>query len=383
MINKLIKDKVQTLMPELKEISNWMYDHPELGDEEYQIYDKLVHRLIAEGFEIEEQYLGIPTCFRATYDSGKPGRIVAYMSEYDALPAIGHGCGHNLICVAGLGSAFATKELIDKVGGKVVLLGTPAEENNGAKVDMAEKGTFDDIDVAIMTHPGDQNYATVSSLAMLAIEFTFIGKTAHAAACPEKGINALDAVINTFNNLNAFREHMPSDARVHGIITEGGVAANVVPERAVARFYVRANEKETVEYLKTRLINCAKGASLGAGTEMSICYYEKPYDNFRSNMQLSNIYFNNAKCFGIDDIKLERERAGSLDAGNVSHVVPTIHSIFKISEEEVVSHTREFASATQTEFAFENLERTICTMVKTGYDILESEVNLEQIKDCK
>lgn len=380
MVNNLIKENVKLLMPELRQISDWMYDHPELGDSEVMIYNKLIDCLKIEGFSVDESYLDIATCFRATYDSGKPGRTVAYMSEYDALPGIGHGCGHNMICVAGLGAAIATKEMIDRAGGKVILLGTPAEENNGAKVDMAQKGTFDDIDVAIMTHPGDQNYATVGSLAMLAIEFTFIGKTAHAAACPEKGINALDAVINTFNNLNAFREHMPQDARIHGIITEGGVAANVVPERAVAQFYVRANEKDTVEYLKNRLINCAKGASLGAGTEMSINYYEKPYDNFHSNMVLSNLYLENAKTFGIDDILLERPRGGSLDAGNVSHVVPTIHSIFKISQAEVVSHSREFASATLTDYAFNNLEKTICTMVKTGYDILESAELLQKIK---
>ncbi len=380
MVKKIIKEKVKLLMPELRLISDWMYNHPELGDSEYMIYNKLIDRLKKEGFSVDEGYLNIATCFRAMYDSGKPGRTVAYMSEYDALPGIGHGCGHNMICVAGLGAALATKELIEQVGGKVILLGTPAEENNGAKVDMALKGTFDDIDVAIMTHPGEMNYATVGSLAMLAIEFTFIGKTAHAAACPEKGINALDAVINTFNNLNAFREHMPQDARIHGIITEGGVAANVVPERAVAQFYVRANEKDTVEYLKNRLINCAKGASIGAGTEMSINYYEKPYDNFRSNTVLSNLYFDNAKAFGIDDILFERPRGGSLDAGNVSHVVPTIHSIFKISEVEVVSHSREFASATLTDYAFNNLENTICAMVKTGYDILESAEVLKKIK---
>lgn len=379
MIDNIIKDKVKTMMPELKQISNWMYEHPELGDEEYQIYDKLITLLKDEGFEVYEKYLDIPTCFRATYDSGKEGRTIAYMSEYDALPDIGHGCGHNLICVAGIGSALAIKDIMARIGGKVVLLGTPAEENNGAKVDMAIKGTFDDIDVAIMTHPGEKNYATVGSLAMLAIEFTFIGKAAHAAACPEKGINALDAVINTFNNLNAFREHMPTDARIHGIITEGGVAANVVPERAVARFYVRANTKETVAYLEKRLTDCAKGASLGAGTEMQIRYYEKPYDNFLSNTELSNFYMENAKIFGIDDMIFERPRGGSLDAGNVSHVVPTLHSIFKVSEEEVVSHSREFAAATLTDFAFESLEKTICTMVKTGYDILENEEVLQRI----
>lgn len=380
MINQSIKDKVKARMPEMKVLSDWMYEHPELGDEEYEIYNRLVEKLKIEGFHVEEQYLGIPTCFRAEYDSGKPGRTVAYLSEYDALPDIGHGCGHNLICVSGLTAALVTKALIHEVGGKVVLLGTPAEETNGAKVDMAEKGTFDNIDVAIMTHPGNQNFATVGSLAMLAIEFTFKGQTAHAAASPEKGINALDAVINTFNNLNAFREHMPSDGRIHGIITEGGVAANIVPDRAVAQFYVRANEKETVEYLKNRLINCAKGASLGAGTEMSINYYEKAYDNFKTNKKLTEVYYENAKAFGIEDISFERSRSGSLDAGNVSHIVPTIHSIFKLSNEELISHSREFASATLTDYAFESMEKTVCAMVKTGYDVLASEDLLNSIK---
>jgi amidohydrolase len=271
--------------------------------------------------------------------------------------------------------------VIDKAGGRVVVFGTPAEESSGAKVIMAEKGAFDGIDAAMMIHPSDATSESGMSLAIDALEFTFNGRSSHAAANPERGINALNACIETFNLINAMRQHVTSDIRIHGIISEGGTVPNVVPDRAVARFYVRSMKRSTLDEVTEKVKNCARAAAMGVGAEVDIRNYELSYDNMITNHTLSRIFSHNLKECGIIDIQGARNSFGSIDMGNVSHVVPAIHPYIKICGDEAPSHSREFAAASISELANENMIKAACAMAFTGLDIFTNPDLLNELKE--
>ena len=376
-----VKQEVERIESELWILNESIHADPELGGEEFNACRAHIQFLQHHNFQVEYQYLGIPTAFKATLDSRKPGATIAYLAEYDALPGIGHGCGHNLLGTVSSGAGAVLGKIQSEIGGRVIVYGTPAEETNGFKVDMAAKGAFDEIDVAMIAHPGASHCRSGRSLAMDALEFTFLGKAAHAAVKPEAGINALDAAINTFNHINALREHMRPDARVHGYIKEGGIVANIVPERAVVRFYVRALTKSYLKQLVKKVKNCAEGASIAAGTKLCIKNYEKSYDNMVTNSTLSEEYCRNLLTMGVVTIDdRPDDELGSLDAGNVSHKCPTIHPYFAISESRVVEHTREFAQATVTPFAYDEMKKTIGALVLTGLEVVMDPELLKAIK---
>lgn len=379
MINK-VNVIIKKIEEELKELNEFIYRNPELGLKEYKTSKAHVDILRKHNFQVEEKYVGIKTAFKAVKESEKPGPTIAYLAEYDALPGMGHGCGHNLLGTTSTGAGIVLGELISEIGGKVIVFGTPAEENFGGKVDMVNHGSFDDVDVVMLSHPMDKYIKSGKSLAMEALQFTFKGQSAHAAAFPEKGINALDAAINTFNNINALREHIRRDARIHGIIKEGGKAANIVPDLAIAQFYVRATTKTYLQKLVGKVKNCARGAALAAGAELEITNYEASYDNMVTNMTLMEAYTRNLRNFGIKDVEEAEALTGSMDAGNVSHVCPTIHPSFSISDQEVVAHTIEFAEATIQPLAYEGMKKTVGTLVLTAVDIIQDESLLSTIK---
>lgn len=375
-INALLNE----LKPEMDKLSREIYAHPELGHQE--VFSSKAHRevLEAHGFTVEQPYMDLKTAFRATFDSGRPGPTIAYLSEYDALPGIGHGCGHNLLGTVSTFAGILLAMLLGERGGKVVVLGTPAEETSGGKVEMADGGAFDDVDVAMVAHPADGHYKSGTSLAMQAIQFQFKGKTAHAASHPHKGINALDAAIATFNMINALREHMQDDARVHGVITKGGEAANVVPDLTVSQFYVRAATKAYLLELVEKVKNCARGAALGTGCELEISHYESSYDNLITNEALSSLYTENLLLFGAEAVNEARSSYGSLDAGNVSHVCPTIHPYFPISRESLTGHTTEFAEASLSDYALQEAVRTVAALAKSGLDLIDDSNRLQMVK---
>lgn len=380
MVEKVTQE-IERIESALRTLNESIHAEPELGGEEFKASRAHIRFLQQHGFKVETQYQGIPTAFKAILASRKPGPSIAYMAEYDALPDIGHGCGHNLLGTVSSGAGVVLGRILSEIGGRVVVFGTPAEETNGFKVDMAAKGAFDEIDVAMIAHPGASHCRSGRSLAMDALEFTFIGKAAHAAVKPEEGINALDAAINTFNQINALREHMRSDAKVHGFIKEGGIAANIVPERAVSRFYVRALTRGYLKQLVEKVKRCAEGASIGAGTQLYIKNYEKSYDNMVTNAVLSDTYCRNLLKMGVETIADQPEgELGSIDSGNVSQKCPTIHPFFAISESPVVEHTREFAQATITPFAYKEMKKTIGALVLTGMEVVMDPEILNAIK---
>ena len=379
-LNKL-ENKFSEIFGDLKELNEYIYKNPELGRKEFKACEAHKNLLKKYGFEVEENYIGIPTAYLAKYSSGKKGIKIGYLAEYDALPEIGHGCGHNILGTTSIGAGILLKEYIDEFGGEVLIFGTPAEETFGAKVDMAEAGCFDDIDVAMISHPTGKNHEkSGTSQAMEALQFTFRGKTAHAAGDPYNGINALDGVIQFFNSINALRQQTKTSARIHGIISNGGEAANIIPDLAVANFYVREATTKEMLKLSERVKNCAKGAALATGTSLEIENYEYTFKHLVTNEKLSSIYTKNLELQGIKDIPMS-DPTGSSDCGDVSHHCPTIHTYFPISKCELTGHSIEFAKATITEEAYQGMKEAIFALVMTGKDILSDPNLLKEIKD--
>lgn len=379
-LNKL-ENKFSEIFGDLKELNEYIYKNPELGRKEFKACEAHKNILKKYGFEVEENYIGIPTAYLAKYSSGKKGIKIGYLAEYDALPEIGHGCGHNILGTTSIGAGILLKEYIDEFGGEVLIFGTPAEETFGAKVDMAEAGCFDDIDVAMISHPTGKNHEkSGTSQAMEALQFTFRGKTAHAAGDPYNGINALDGVIQFFNSVNALRQQTKDSARIHGIISNGGEAANIIPDLAVANFYVREATTKDMLKLSERVKNCAKGAALATGTSLEIENYEYTFKHLVTNEKLSSIYTKNLELQGIKDIPMS-DPTGSSDCGDVSHHCPTIHTYFPISKCELTGHSLEFAKATITEEAYKGMKEAIFALVMTGKDILSDPNLLKEIKD--
>ena len=377
----VLKNYLETIQNRLWEISDFLYHHPELGDQEYESSKHIIEFLEEHNFVVEKGIVGRSTSFKAVYDSKKDGPTIAYLSEYDALPEVGHGCGHNLIGTMSAGAGVTLSKVVDEIGGRVVVLGTPAEETNGAKVPMSEQGIFDDIDAAMILHPADESYESGESLAMDAIQFDFRGITSHAAASPEMGINALDAVIQLFNGINALRQHVTSDVRIHGIIKEGGVAANIVPDKAVAQFYVRAKERSYLNEVVQKVIRIAKGASSMTGAEVLIENYELSYDNMVTNQTLSNLFTENLLTTGVKKVNKAKDSYGSIDMGNVSHVVPAIHPYIGLDSPGLIAHTREFADLTITDNSHQALSRGALALALTGFDLISNKEVLEKMKN--
>jgi metal-dependent amidase/aminoacylase/carboxypeptidase family protein len=232
-----------------------------------------------------------------------------------------------------------------------------------------------------MVHPSDTTSESGASLALDAVEFIFEGRASHAAANPEQGINALNACIETFNLINAMRQHVTPDVRIHGIISEGGAAPNIVPERAAARFYIRSMKRSILDEVTEKVKNCARAAAMGVGANVRISNYEFSYDNMITNHTLSRLFSHNLKECGIIDIQAPSSSFGSIDMGNVSHVVPAIHPYIEICDEGTAGHTREFAHASQSSLAFENMIKAACAMAITGLDIITNEKLLDEIKE--
>ncbi|WP_294130231.1 M20 family metallopeptidase [uncultured Clostridium sp.] len=365
-----IYNEGQLIKERLAEISDYIYNNPELGNEEYKAVEALTTFLKEHDFKIEAPIADMATAFKATFDSGKPGMTIGYLCEYDALPKIGHGCGHNMIGAMSAGAGVVLSKVLHEIGGKVIVYGTPAEETNGGKVILAEAGVFDELDAAMIVHPDGETRASGSSSALYPIRFIYKGKTAHAASCPEKGINALNSVIQLFNGIDALRQHVTPDVKMHGIITKGGVAANIVPDEAIADFYFRASTKERVTEVVEKVKKIAEGAALMTGATLEMERYELPYDDLNTNEALSEMFNNNLRELGITDIKEAKATGGSSDIGNVSYVAPTIHPYIGITDCPMVGHSVEMAKATTTSKAHDRLLIAALAMAYTGHDVI-------------
>ncbi|MCI1945073.1 M20 family metallopeptidase [Clostridium luticellarii] len=366
-------------------ISHQIHNHPEIGNEEFFSSKLLIDTLEKEGFSVEKAVAGHPTSFIARKKSNKnSGAAIGFLAEYDALPNLGHACGHNIIGTASTAAAISLSKLIDEIGGEIIVFGTPAEEggeNGSAKASFVKYNLFDSVDACLMIHPGNDNYKTVKSLANDPIQFEFSGKAAHAAACPEKGINALDGVIQLFNGINALRQHVTSDVRIHGIITDGGYAPNIVPDYARAKFFIRASERSSCDQVTEKVKNIARGAALITGAKVNISFFQNKIDNFLINDKFDEVFAENLELLGVHLKNKIPEGLGSTDAGNVSHVVPTIHPHIKIGDDKLVGHTPEFREAAISKQGDEALIIGSKALALTGLALLTDKDKLNAIKE--
>jgi len=365
-----IKDRVESQRQQLIQLSLNIHDNPELGFKEEKAVAWLTGYLEDSGFHVERGIAGLATAFRATYGQGSP--TIALLAEYDALPKIGHACGHNIIGVSAVGAAVASKAIIDKLGGSVVVMGTPGEEVFGGKIDMVKAGTFKEIDVAMLVHPEVRNMPTEEALACSSLEVEFFGRPAHAAGQPHKGINALDAMILAFTSINSLRQHIRGDARIHGIITDGGEAPNIVPAHSAAVFLIRALDYDYLAELNDKVLNCFTGASIASGARLEYRWRDRTYAPMKSNMTLAGLFKQNLESLGRQVETCDPQFGmGSTDMGNVSQVVPSIHPTIAIAPREVLIHTPEFAAAAASQAGQQGLMDAAKAMTMTVVDILQ------------
>ena len=286
---------VAALYPQLADLSRRLHDNPEVAFEERRSSALLVDFLAKNGFMVEKGIYELPTAFRAVYGKGRP--VIAFLAEYDALPGLGHACGHNLIAACSLAAAVACKSAVNALGGAVVVFGTPGEELYGGKAIMASAGAFADIDAAMIAHPGGGNRVLMNTLACENLKVAFRGVAAHAAASPELGINALDAMIQSFNSINSLRQHIRASERISGVITDGGEAANIVPEHTAATFIVRAEDGVRLDALKKRVVACFAGAARATGAKLKYSWGER-YEAMVSNAALAGLFHENMRSLG-------------------------------------------------------------------------------------
>ena len=347
-------DAIDRRAAELTQTADWIHAHPEIGHQEVEASKRLAALLSGSGVPVEMGTAGMATAFKAELprrsDGARPR--VAILAEYDALPGLGHGCGHNLIGTSAIGAALGLTEVADDIDGSIWVLGTPAEEsaapNSGGKVHMVNAGIFDDVDAAIMFHPGAETAITMDrSLAARGFEFFFHGRAAHAAGAPEEGINALDAVVLFYTAISALRQQVRSDTRIHGIILNGGAAANIIPDYAAIRYRTRADDSEYLAEVVERVVACAEGAARATGCRLEWKEYMPGYENTMPNRVLLEVMSANLRAIGLE-VNNERRRGGrgSTDFGNVSRRVPGIEARIAITDRwDIPAHSIEFREA--------------------------------------
>jgi amidohydrolase len=378
-LKKAIISSVERQRDELIELSLAIHSNPELGFKEIKASGLLCGYLEKNGFQVVRGIAGISTAFKACYGKGHP--VIALLAEYDALPEVGHACGHNIIGSQAAGAAIACKDVVDSYGGTVIVFGTPAEELYGGKVTMVRERVFDGLDVAMIAHPGSRNMATVEALACINLEVEFIGKAAHAAAHPEQGINALEAMILSFNAINSLRQHIKEKARIHGIITRGGDIVNVVPAYTSAMFLVRSHEKAYLEELKIKVIDCFKGAAIATGSSLEYRWDSIVYDPMNNNLSLAALFAVNLISIGRPVERFESQSGfGSTDMGNVSQVVAAIHASIAIAPQGVSTHSDEFGKAAASESGHQGLMDGAKALAMTVVDLIVEPANLAKVK---
>ena len=373
-------EEIDARCHQLSELSLKIHSNPELGFQEVKAVMWLTQYLKENGFSMEQGICELATAFRGSYGQGKPA--IAILAEYDALPNLGHACGHNLIAACAVGAGIASKPAIDQFGGSILVIGTPAEELYGGKAIMADRGAFNNLDIAMMVHPGVHDTATTQSLACLALQVEFFGKAAHAAARPEAGINALEAMLQSFTAINSLRQHIKDKARIHGIITDGGEAANIVPAHSAGTFLVRAEDDTYLDELKQRVINCFIGAATASGARLEYKWGDIYYAPLRNNLTLARLFSQNMQSLGRK-VKLSDpgKAFGSTDMGNVSQLVPCIHPSVAIAPMEVVTHSPQFASAAASEAGIHGLLDAAKALSMTVVDLVANPEIVTKVKE--
>ena len=378
-LKKAASSTIDENTEELKTLSEKIWSLPELCYKEYEAHDLLTDFLEKKGFSVERSYTGIETAFRATFGSGRPN--VCVICEYDALPEIGHACGHNLIAEAGVAAGLGLKAALEPSNapkGRLTVMGTPAEEGGGGKIKLINNGAFEDIDIAMMVHPAPHSAIRLICTCISSLQVTYTGKAAHAAAFPWEGVNALDAAVMAYTSISVLRQQMKPTWRVHGIITNGGAKPNIIPEKTSMEYYIRAPNKSDLASLRNKVDCCFEAAAKSTGCNVEILENMATYLDIANNSTLAKKFGDNWGALGasFDDIY---ELGGSTDMGNVSYTVPSIHPCYRIGSGSEVNHTREFTAVANMPEAHAETLVAAKAMAHTCIDVLTTDGLLEEI----
>jgi amidohydrolase len=371
------KQAVRDARAELIEISLDIHSHPELALKEERAAKLLADHVEAHGFTVERAAYGMPTAFKGEWGEGPV--TIAYLLEYDALPEIGHACGHNLIATAGLGAALGLKAALSPNDVRLVVLGTPAEEDLGGKVMLIYRDAFKGVDAALMAHPAPVEIADPHMFGVDVVMVTYRGVGAHASVAPETAINALDGLVTAYQSIAQLRQHIRRDARVAGVITYGGVASNVIPDRVEGKFEVRALQPQYLADLKQRVVGCLEAGARASGAQLEMVWTPVSYAPMNNNGPLAAAYRANAEALGRKFLTIPLDSTGSSDMGNVSQVVPSIHPTFAIGN-FALNHTASFTEVSATDAAHENMVQVGQALAMTGVDVVMRPGFLDEVK---
>jgi len=389
-LKKQVQETVDEKRPLLEKIAKYLYDNPELGSEEYKAFKLLTETLEEHGFTVEKGVYDMPTAFIATYKGKGPGPKVAVLAEYDALPGVGHGCGHNLIASSAIGAGIAASKAIKDLPGEIMVIGTPAEEGHGpsggSKVIMANHGLFDDIDGVIMLHPSTSWGVGNQALGISKCRMVFKGQTSHAAASPHLGRNALNAATLAYTATHMLRQEARRDANlvIHGIIEEGGVAMNIIPDRAVLDFGVRSSDQEYLDEMVDKVARCGEGAALAMGVEVEIDKH-RFYASKKLNYPMVRTLWQNYKDLGapVKDWKesVKAMPMASTDYGDVSQKAPSAGSYIGIAPVGTPGHSIKLAEATMTQTGLDALNTGAKALGMTLVELLAKPEILKEAKE--
>ncbi len=383
------KREVESQRKRLFEIAKWMYENPELGSEEFKAYALLTAELEKQEAEVEKELLGIPTAFCASWKGKEKGPKIAVLAEYDALPGVGHGCGHNLIAASAIGAGVAAARAVKDLHGEIIVVGTPAEEGRGpsagSKVILANKGFWDDVDAAIMLHPSTHYSVGGKALGIWQLKMEFKGQTSHAAASPDKGINALNAATLAYMATHMLRQEARRDANlvIHGIITEGGMASNVIPDRAVCEFGVRSSDERYLVTMVDKVERCAVGCAMAMGAQVTVTKH-KLYSSMKPNIPLVKVLWQNYADQGVEVDDWQETQAGipmaSTDFGDVSQRCPATSSYICIGPADTPGHSKRLADCTMTK---EGLDAMIIGTKALAMTVVELLAKPELLKEAR
>jgi amidohydrolase len=388
-LKKKVEQRLDEIMPELEGLSDDIFAHPELKFEEHHAKEAITTLLEKHGFEVEHNTANLPTAFSAFVPGHKSNPRVGILSEYDALPEIGHACGHNLIGTSGVGAFMVLASIADELDGSVALYGTPGEEGGGGKVTMLEADTFDGLDTVMMTHPiHTDSMVDTPFLASTGLTLKFHGKPSHAAAAPEHGINAVDALVNTYVAVNGMRQRMPNDVNICGIIRHGGAAGNIIPDYAELFYVVRADTWHKTKDAVDTIVQIAEGSSAAIGATLESEMMKNQHAEFqfytedKQNEALKDVFRSNLEALGVTVTPWTKDMGvGSTDFANVSYEIPGMHLMLKLDGTDSPPHTREFAVAAGSEHGRKWLREAILAMAFSTIDVLNGENTLKGVQE--
>jgi len=374
--------EVDALAGDLFKVSEYLYANPEIGYQEFKACEFLSRFMEERGFKSERGTGGVQTAFLARPAIRLKGRpCVAFLAEYDALPGVGHGCGHNLIAAASVGASLALSRHLDGLTGTLALVGTPAEEGGGGKILLAEAGVFAEMDAAMMCHPSRLNRPGEEMFGRVKFKVEFFGEAAHASVSPDRGVNALDAMVAAYNNISMLRQQIRPDARIHGIITHGGDAPNIIPRYTAGLFYVRAAGRKYRDEVYKKVEKCIEAAAIATGAGHKIEIGQPTFDPIKRNTPLEEATRANMEALGIS-VDPDDGRRGSSDIGNLSFYLPAIHPSTAIVDPEVPGHSQIFAEATMSPRGKDALLKAAKFLAMTGYDYLTSAELRERVREA-